>query len=226
MCIAIVWGVPRSYPAVCGAEGYLPSGCNAVCNAVGTGYGLEVILLPTVLWLWDMVPVTVRLCCIMALWPSLVGVMRNLTLLRVLETKVPRVAGQGSPLSLSMMCTNWSHLVMTPVILIGNVQPRLVRLYMYIWLIIAERFSMRHIIVWVWWVLVGSQSDVVLVCMYVCVMCVCMNVLCMYVCMYVLCVYVCIMCVCMYVCMFVCLYVCMYHNSLFFILINKNIRVK
>ena len=33
---------------MCLAEGYLMSGCNAMCNAVGTRYDLEVILLPTI----------------------------------------------------------------------------------------------------------------------------------------------------------------------------------
>ena len=40
---------------------------------------------------------------------------------------------------------------------------------------IAERLSVRHIIVWAWQVLVMAQSEVVYVCIYVC----------MYVCMYV-----------------------------------------
>ena len=49
-----------------------------------------------------------RLCCVTALQPSLVGAMQCIMLLRLLETKVPCVAGRDSELSLSMTCANWS----------------------------------------------------------------------------------------------------------------------
>ena len=50
----------------------------------------------------------VRLCYVMALQPSLVGVMQCIMLLWLLETKVPCVAGRDSELSHNMTCANWS----------------------------------------------------------------------------------------------------------------------
>ena len=45
---------------------------------------------------------------------------------------------------------------MTPVILVGHVQLCLVRFYVHMSaLIVTKHFSMRHIILWAWQLLVG-----------------------------------------------------------------------